>query len=307
MPFDARAQAANERAFGLTVHKLKSWAEDLAQVLPQPVADGLFIASKAASITCPKHIVELTFENGGAWQGNCPCRVWCKLCAECPTNMCALASERNLLARGRDAEDYYVCYNCEAEVDDPRTFTPMRVDQLLHVRNSVTSAMEAVHKAVCAAGTDEIDGVRVEAPPAPAAPPAPPAPAAPAAPAAPPAPPAAPAAPPAAEKKKGPAQGGGRRTITYYAEKARAELGSEAAEDEVQALAKVEKAAYEKTLADKRKGIADDKKASKRAIEAEGERDDYKKRACYLLAKCVAAGLGDRDTLEAEAAAAGRV
>ena len=303
---NAREQAAQERGYGVIVAKTNGQMAKFAEFVPKEYVDGLSTIAGLARTCCPKHGAKLiTFENGGAWQGPCPCRVWCFECSKYPAGMGILASERGLLAKGRGVQDYHVCYNCEAEIDDPSDFTPLKVDQLLHVTDGVNTAIDALHEAACAAGADEIDGVRDEPtvdPPAPPAPPVQPDP---------PAPPVQETPPEVAPpKKKGPSQGGGRRELPYFEEQARLSLGRQADPEMVTSRAAVDKAAYEKKLADKRKARADDKDTLKRARETEQEleseradRAKFQKMLDYVLDKCHNEGWADRGTLEAAAAA----
>jgi hypothetical protein len=301
-----KEQAAQERGYGVIIAKIHGKVDKFAEHIPKEYADGLGKIAKTVVTCCPGHPAKtITFENGGAWQGPCPCRVWCAECAKYPTSMGVLASERGLLAKGRDAKDYHVCFNCEAQIDDPRGFTPLKVDQLLHVTDAVNTTIDALHEASCAAGADAIDGVRdepaVESPVQ--QPPAPPA-------EEPPAPPVEepPVAPP---KKKGPAQGGGRRDLSYFEQQSRAHYGRQAPMAMVSAHAATEKAAYEKKLADGRKKRQDDKDTLKRARETkeelEAERADrakFQKMLDFVLDKCHVEGWADRVALEAEADAA---
>ena len=301
-----REQAAQERGYGVIVAKANGQLAKFAEFVPKEYVDGLGkIAGLARSTCCPRHGAKLiTFENGGAWQGPCPCRVWCIECAKCPSSMGVLASERGLLDKSRSTQDYHVCYNCDQKIDDPRDFTPLKVDQLLHVTNGLTTAIDTMHEAACAVGTDEIDGIRDDpAADPPAADP----------PTVDPPPPPVQETPPevAPPKKKGPAQGGGRRELPYFEEQARLALGRQADPEIVAMRAAADKAAYEKKLADKRKARADDKTTLKRARETEQEleseradRAKCQKMLDYVLDKCHAEGWADRGTLEAAAEAA---
>ena len=307
-----KEQAAQERGYGVVIAKIHGKVDKFAEFLPQQFADGLGKIAKTVVTCCPGHPAKtITFENGGAWQGPCSCRVWCGECAKYPTSMGALASERGLLAKGRGVKDYHVCYNCEAEIDDPRDFTPLKVDQLLHVTDAVNTTIDALHEASCAAGADAIDGVRDDPAVEPPAPPVdPPAPPVDPPPVDPPAPPVQ-EAPPEVAKKKGPAQGGGRRELPYFEQQARLSLGRQAGPEMVAARAATDKAAYEKKLADGKKKRQDDKDTLKRARETEEEleveradRAKFQKMLDFVLDRCHAEGWADRGTLEAAAAAA---
>jgi hypothetical protein len=220
----ASAARAQDVAFGLHFAKASGDCQAIAKYLPQAAANAMCKFSKVSTIVCGHHGTRILLQR--AFQGPCPCTLWCEECAESKRFVVRRASE---LAEGpwpEGAEDPYVCGACETAMPCGHDFVPLEVSTATRMASGVRDVLDEVHLLlVDSEQQDPVDGIGVDAA--------------------------------NAERARRNGQRSSKRDIEWFREKAREDLGDDASEEDVSAHAEEALAAHEeKKAAAKEKALS---------------------------------------------------
>jgi hypothetical protein len=227
----AQARRDQDVAWSMALAKTNGDLQGIGKYLPQPAATALHKVSDVVNIVCgnPKHGTVLLKER--AFQGPCPCALWCEECARGKVNIVCRASEISTTRGRRAAEDPYVCGACEAPVPCGLDFVPFQVGEATRITNGVKDVLDEVHL-LLVNNEDPVEGIGADAADAERA-------------------------------RRNPK----KYTLEWFHDKAREDLGDEASEEDVSAQAEEDFAAH----AEKKAEAKAKAQAKKRALERVGQ------------------------------------
>ena len=246
----AHARRAQDIAFTLDVAKTTGDLQGIGKYLPESASTALCKISDHTRIVCGHHGTRILKV---AYQGPCPCTLWCEECARSKRTIVRRSSEISEGRWPRGAEDPYVCGACEAPMPCGLDFEPLQVDTVTRMANGVKDVLGEVHLLLVESESqDPVEGIGVDA-----------------------------ANAERARRNQDETPKKKKRDLEWFRKRAQEELGDDASEEDVDARAEEDFAAHEEKKAETRAKTL----AKKRALERVGQLEEQLRDTVAKLAR----------------------